>query len=215
MPEGRCPQSRRCHPCALRPGLVPQIRGKRGTLLSDGLARLGVSAGQQAEIGREPNCPASPTRPSGSGEHPVVSVPCCPGGRRLYAGSRPGRARQAVVSQRRRAEVAFAPSTTWSRTRGWSIANAPRPVASGGLIVAGTSVIAVREPGAWWQREPPLTPSSPGLCRAGGGGCGAGRCRLRKSASASRRRVVRRRRGRCTWRSSRADCASRAGRHLA
>ncbi|MEC7946148.1 MAG: adenylate/guanylate cyclase domain-containing protein, partial [Myxococcota bacterium] len=128
-----------------------------GLLLSDGLARLGVSAGQQAEIGREPNYPGL-ALPDRRGQ---ANIQWCVGARAARAresGFTLDRAlagrRQAVVSPAPGgAEVvalhARCPTFLVQDTRLERVSlNAPRPVASGGLIVAGTSVIAVREPGA-------------------------------------------------------------------
>lgn len=132
-------------------------RGYAGLLLSDSLARLGVGAGQQAEIGREPNYPGL-ALPDRRGQDNI----------RWCVGSRAARARESgftldrALAGRRQAAVVPSPGggevlSLHPRCPTFVVngnildqvaLNTPRPVVAGDLIVAGTSVIAVREPGA-------------------------------------------------------------------
>jgi len=132
-------------------------RGYAGLLLSDSLARLGVGAGQQAEIGREPNYPGL-ALPDRRGQDNI----------RWCVGSRAARARESgftldrALAGRRQAAVSpgpggahvvalhqRCPTFVVDGTSLVQVAlNAPRLVGVGELIVAGTSVIAVRAPGA-------------------------------------------------------------------
>jgi hypothetical protein len=131
-------------------------RGYAGLLLSDSLARLGVGAGQQAEVGREPNYPGL-ALPDRRGQDNI----------RWCVGSRAARARESgftldrALAGRRQAAVLPAPGgaevlSLHPRCPTFVVdgalldpvaLNTPRQVFAGDLIVAGTSVIAVREPG--------------------------------------------------------------------
>lgn len=130
-------------------------KGYIGLLISDSLARLGVAPGQQAEIGREPN-------------HPGLALPDRRGNEniRWCLGARAARARTGgftldrALAGRRQAVITLSssgarlvslhdrcPTYVYDHENpDLDLVVAPRPVAPGDLIVAGTSVIAVREP---------------------------------------------------------------------
>ncbi len=132
-------------------------KGYLGLLVSDTLARLGVAPGQQAEIGREPN-------------HPGLALPDRRGNEniRWCLGARAARARTGgftldrALAGRRQAVITLAANgaklvSLHDRCPTYVFDNehtdldlvvAPRTVVPGDLIVTGTSVIAVREPGA-------------------------------------------------------------------
>lgn len=130
-------------------------RGYTGLLLSDGMARLGVGPGQQAEIGREPNYPGL-ALPDRRGQD---NIRWCVGARaararesgftldRALAGRRqaavvPGAGGATVISQHQRCPTFVVGEGTLDQVL------QPATVSTGDLIVAGTSVIAVREPGS-------------------------------------------------------------------
>jgi class 3 adenylate cyclase len=129
-------------------------RGYAGLMLADSLARLGIGPGQQAEVGREPNYPGL-ALPDRRGQDNI----------RWCVGARAARARESgftldrALAGRRQAAVAPGPggasvTSLHDRCPTFVVGGAvlrqvttPRPVTPGDLIVAGTSVIALREPG--------------------------------------------------------------------
>jgi hypothetical protein len=130
-------------------------RGYAGLMLSDSLARLGIGPSQVAEVGREPNYPGL-ALPDRRGQDNI----------RWCVGARAARAREAgftldrALAGRRQAAITPGPggaSVTSLHDRCPTFVvggpalrkvTTPQPVTPGDLIVAGTSVIALREPGS-------------------------------------------------------------------
>ena len=132
-------------------------KGYMGLLVADTLARLGIAPGQQAEVGREPN-------------HPGLALPDRRGNEniRWCLGARAARARTGGFTLDRalagRRQAAITLSASGARLQNLhdrcptyvldgdgmdlDLVIASRAIAPGDLIVAGTSVIAVREPAA-------------------------------------------------------------------
>jgi hypothetical protein len=127
--------------------------GYAGLLLQDSAGRVSVGAGQQAEIGREPGYPGLQL-PDRRGQDNI----------RWCIGARAARAREGgftldrALAGRRQAAIAVSsqgfmlstlhdrcPTLVWNR-QGLQLVTQPRPVVPGDLVVAGTSVVAIREP---------------------------------------------------------------------
>ncbi len=128
-------------------------KGYAGLLISDSLARLGVMAGQQAEVGREPNYPGL-ALPDRRGQDNV----------RWCVGARAARARESgftldrALAGRRHCAFCAGPGgvsvvSLHERCHTYVLADgrldivaSSRPVEPGDLIIAGTSVIELLEP---------------------------------------------------------------------
>jgi len=124
-----------------------------GLLLSDSPSRMGLSSGQQAEIGREPKHPGL-ALPDRRGQE---NIRWCPGFRAARARSS-GFTMDRAMAGRRQAAIRLigqSPMVTTLHSRcktylagshGLVVVEGEQEALPGALIVTGTSVVAVREP---------------------------------------------------------------------
>ena len=126
-----------------------------GILVAETQARLGIAPGQQAEVGREPRHPGLPL-PDRRGQENI----------RWCLGARAARARESgftldrALAGRKQCAVVMGPTgasvislhskcpTYVVNGHGLDLVTppSPRPVVPGDLVVAGTSVVTIREP---------------------------------------------------------------------
>lgn len=124
-----------------------------GLLVAETQARIGIAAGQQAEVGREPRHPGLPL-PDRRGQENI----------RWCLGNRAARARESgftldrALAGRRQCAICLGPTgasvislhakcpTYVVNGRDLDPVSNSRPVVPGDLVIAGTSVVAIREP---------------------------------------------------------------------